>query len=171
MLQPETRQRVYSFIESTPGAHLREIGRRLDMSLGHLRYHLRILEKRDLIISIRNGFYRRYFVKKDFDIGLAGIFFALRQRNTRRIVLHLLNNPGSTHKDLMRVFDFPSSTLSLYLDNLVRKGVIQRVRDGRQNRYYVVDEQNVIKVLKTYKESFIDRLVDRALEIYQESHF
>jgi predicted transcriptional regulator len=171
MLQTETRQRVYNFIEKTPGAHLREIGRRLGMSLGHLRYHLRILEKKNLIISIRNGFYRRYFVKKDFDVGLAGIFFALQQKNTRKIVLHLLNNPGSTHKDLLHVFDFPSSTLSLYLDNLVKKGVLQRVRNGRQNRYHVVDELNVVKVLKTYKESFIDKLIDRALEIYQESHF
>jgi predicted transcriptional regulator len=171
MFQTEARQKVYNFIESTPGAHLREIGRRLGMSLGHLRYHLNILEKKDLVISIRNGFYRRYFVKKDFDFGLTGIFFALRQKNTRRIVLHLLNNPNVTHKDLMRMFDFPSSTLSLYLDNLVKKGVVQRLRNGRQNRYSVVDEQNVIRVLKTYKESFIDKLVDRALEIYQESHF
>lgn len=171
MFQTEARQRVYNFIEGTPGAHLREIGRRLGMSLGHLRYHLNILEKKGLVISMRNGFYRRYFAKKDFDFGLAGVFFALRQKKTRRIVLHLLNNPNAAHKDLMRIFDFPSSTLSLYLDNLVKKGVLQRVRDGRQNRYSVVDEQKVVKVLKTYKESFIDRLVDRALEMYQESHF
>jgi len=140
------------------------------MSLGHLRYHLNILEKNEFIVSVRNGYYKRFFTKKDFDVGLASVFFALRQKNTRRIVLYLLNHENTTHKDLLKAFDFPSSTLSLYLDNLVEKKVITRIKDGRTNMYKIADEQNVFAILRTYKESFLDRLVDKALEIYAESH-
>lgn len=129
------------------------------------------LEKNGLIVSKRNGYYKRYFAKTDLEVGLVEVFFALRQKNTRRIVLHLLNHPDTTHKDLLRVFRFPPSTLSLYLDKLVKKKVVQRVKHGRENKYKIVDEQKVVKVLRVYKQSFVDKLVDTALEIYQESHF
>jgi len=162
---------VFNYVQSMPGSHLREISRRLGFKLGHLRYHLNVLEKKGLIISVRNGYYKRYFTKKQMDVGLIGIFFALRQKNTRRIVLHLLNHPDATHKDLLKVFDFPSSTLSLYLNNLIKKKVVERIQHGRENRYKIINEEKVIDVLKTYKGTFVDKFVDRALEIYEESHY
>lgn len=170
MFRTEARGKIYGFIRGSPGSHLREIGRRLGMSLGHLRYHLNILEKKNLVFSVKNGHYRRYFVRKDFDAGLVGLFFVLRQKNPRRIVLHLLTHRGVTRKELLRTFGFPSSTLSLYLNNLVKRGVVERVKNGRTHVYRIINEENVIELLRTYKESFLDRLVDGALEVYEETH-
>ncbi|MFQ5871211.1 MAG: winged helix-turn-helix transcriptional regulator [Candidatus Geothermarchaeales archaeon] len=165
----ETRKRVHDFIVENPGTHLREIGRRLGMSMGHLRHHLDFLERSGLIVSKKERYYRRYFAI-EFKANGHELLSAVRQRNPRRIVLHLLNNPGATHKEMMAELGFLPSTLSLYLNDLVRKGVVERVKRGKQNEYRVKEEAKVLKAILIYRESFIDRLVNRALEIYRESH-
>ena len=48
-----------------PGLHFREISRILNIPKTTLDYHLRILEKKELIISECNGRYVRYFVKNN----------------------------------------------------------------------------------------------------------
>jgi len=83
-------------------------------------------------------------------------------------MLHLLNNPGSTHAQLKDTLRLPPSTLSTYLSILLKKGVISRERKGKENSYAVVDEESLIKVLLVYRPSFLDKLVDNAISMYLE---
>jgi len=83
-------------------------------------------------------------------------------------VLHLLNNPGSTHTQLRDALGFPPSTLSTYLSLLLKKGVLRRERSGKENLYFIVDEEAVMKVLMVYRPTFLDKLVDHAISLYME---
>jgi predicted transcriptional regulator len=62
----------------------------------------------------------------------------------------------------------PASTLSTYLSILLKKGVIRRERKGKENLYFVADEESVMKVLIVYRPSFLDTLVDHAISLYLE---
>ena len=53
----EARREIYNLILANPGLHEREIGRKLEMSLSTLDYHLHYLEKREIVTSKKDGRY------------------------------------------------------------------------------------------------------------------
>ena len=164
----ETRKRVYDLVVQNPGVHLREIERRTNLPLGVVRYHRDRLQREDLIYHQEDRYFKRFFPKDKLPNAPADTFAVLRQESLRRIVLHLLNNPGSTHQTLMNVLNLPASTLSTYLSILVKKNVVRREKKGKENLYTVTDEESVMKVLIVYRPSFLDKLVDHAISLYLE---
>jgi len=164
----ETRKRVYDLVVSSPGVHLREIERLTSLPLGVVRYHLERLQREDLIFAEEDRYFKRFFPKGRIPNVSTGTFVALRQEALRKIVLLLLNSPGSNHASLMTSLGFPASTLSTYLSILLRKNVIKREKKGKENLYFIVDEESVMKVLMVYRPSFLDKLVDHAISLYIE---
>lgn len=162
----ETRKTVYETVVSHPGVHLREIERLTNLPLGVVRYHLDRLQREGLIFPEEDRYFKRFFPKGKIPNVPTETFAALRQETLRRIVLFLLTNPGSTHAVMMNSMDMPASTLSTYLSILLGKNVIKRERKGKENLYYVVDEEGVVKVLMVYRPSFLDKLVDSAISLY-----
>jgi hypothetical protein len=45
------------------------------------------------------------------------------------------------------------------------------VKIGYENLYTVQDEERVAKVLIAYRSNFLDKLVDRTLAAWMETHF
>lgn len=159
ILDVESRRRVYDFIRSNPGSHMREIQRRLDMTLGNLEYHLRYLERHEMV-SVREGGYKRYYVKHGVGAEDQELLALLRQTIPRRIAIVLLLNPGSSHQDIHEQFDVAASTLSYHLSKLVDGGVVEKERKGRYNVYSVQDPDEIAQALITYQDSFLDDAVD-----------
>jgi predicted transcriptional regulator len=164
----ETRKRVYSLVVSTPGVHLREIERQTGLTLGVVRYHLDRLQREELIFAKSDRYFKRFFPKGRIPNVPTETFEALRQESLRRIVLHLLGSPGSSHSIMMTALQLPPSTLSTYLSILLKKRVVRRERRGKENLYFVVDEESVMKVLIVYRPTFLDKLVDHAISMYVE---
>jgi predicted transcriptional regulator len=167
-LELDNRRRVYEFIKSNPGSHLREIQRKLDMPIGVLKFHLQYLVKHELITEKPDRYYKRYYL-----VGTLGsidkeALSVLRQQHPRWIILYLLKHPGAKHKELLNEFDVKPSTLSFYLKNLVKKRIVIRRRAGRESSYSITNIENIVQILVTYQPSFFDRLVDRFLETWFE---
>jgi len=159
---------VYDLVVLNPGVHLRETERLTGLPLGVVRYHLDRLQREDLIFAQEDRYFKRFFPKGKIPNVPTQYFAVLRQESLRRIVLHLLNNPGSNHATMMSVLALPASTLSTYLSYLLRRGILRREKSGKENLYFVQDEESVVKVLLVYRPSFLDKLVDRALTLYME---
>jgi len=164
----ETRKRVYDLVVQNPGVHLREIERLTNLPLGVVRYHLDRLQREGLIEPQEDRYFKRFFPKNRIPNVPTDTFSVLRQESLRRLVLLLLNSPGSTHQSMKNSLDLPASTLSTYLSILLKKNVVRRERKGKENLYYIVDEESVMKVLLVYRPSFLDKLVDHAISIYLE---
>ena len=164
----ETRKIVYELIVQNPGVHLREIERQTDLPLGVVRYHLDRLQREGLIEPHEDRYFKRFFPKNRIPNVPRDTFSVLRQESLRRLVLLLLNNPGSTHQTLKGALGLPASTLSTYLSILLKKNVVKRERRGKENLYFIVDEESVMKVLLVYRPSFFDTLVDHAISLYLE---
>ena len=164
----ETRKRVYEIVSQSPGVHLREIERLSSLPLGVVRYHLERLQREELIFAEEDRYFKRFFPKNRIPNVSTNTMAVLRQESLRRIMLQLLAEPGSTHQQLRNAMVLPASTLSTYLSILMKKNVVRRERRGRENLYYVVDEEAVMKVLLVYRPSFLDKLVDHAIALYLE---
>jgi predicted transcriptional regulator len=164
----ETRKRVFDLVVQNPGVHLREIERLTNLPLGVVRYHLDRLQREGLIEPQEDRYFKRFFPKNRIPNVPTETFNVLRQESLRRLVLHLLNSPGSTHQSLKIALQIPGSTLSTYLSILLKKNVVRREKKGKENLYFIVDEESVMKVLLVYRPSFLDKLVDHAISLYLE---
>jgi len=170
ILENERRREIYRFIQENPGVHLRRIQRSLNIPLSSLEYHVDYLVRKAIVFKETDGHYMRYYVKP-LDSEDKKILRSLRQRRMREIVLRVLSRKKAKFQYLRTELDIPSSTLSFYIKNLVEHDILKKHRIGRQNMYSVNDENRVAKVLTTYKSSFMDKLIDKALATWLETNF
>jgi predicted transcriptional regulator len=166
-IELETRRRIYDFVVANPGSHLRAIKDELDMPMGQLEYHLHYLEKRGLLDSKEDRYYKRFY-----PVEMAAtdrrLLSAIRQEKPRQIVLIVLQQPGIDHKTLQKEMGIGASSLSFYMKDLIDKEVIDKKREGRRSLYTVKDPDRIVKLLITYRPSFLDKMVDRFLETWLE---
>lgn len=167
-LELDSRRRIYHYVQDNPGAHMRQIGRDLDIPMGTLEYHLRYLVDEGLLATREDSRYTRYFVKGQTSRHEKDVLAAIRQETPRRIVAQLLLDPGASHGELLEEFDVSASTLSFHLSKLVEGGVVEKEKSGRKNLYTVVDEEVASRVLIQYRESFVDDVVDRFAEVWMD---
>jgi predicted transcriptional regulator len=160
-LELETRKRIYQHLQRFPGAHMREIGRELNIPMGTLEYHLHYLVKADLLTTRQDPRYTRYFATGGLSRQEKDVLAVLRQKVPRQIAAHLLLHPGASHGHILTQFSLSASTLSFHLKKLVKTGIVSQEKAGRENLYRVVDPQLVAKVLIQHRESFFDDVIDR----------
>ena len=169
-LELDSRRKIYEQIEAVPGIHFRELARRLKIPTGVIEYHLRYLETHELIVSRHEGRYKRYFIIGKLGSRDKELIGLLRQQMPRRILMHLLLNPKTSHKKLRKVFHVSASTLSFHISKLLEAELVDQLRIGRKFQYVVRDEELVAKALIRYKEGFIDDVVDEFAKTWLEIH-
>ena len=127
-LEHGTRERLYEFIRDSPGAYLTEISDETDVTMGTARYHLRILEFENLVVSEEVRGRRRYV-----PVGTewTELEAALHDETTARIVETLASDGPDSVSRLADRLDRDPSTISHHLDRLAEDGIVERERDGR----------------------------------------
>jgi len=169
ILANENRRKVYSVIETNPGIHMRELQRVLDMPLTTLEYHLTYMSRKKIIFKESDSHYKRYYVRP-LDSEDKKILTALRQKKMREIVFMVLINKKVKYQTLADQLSLPNSTLSFYLKYLIDNMVLAKEKIGYENIYTVRDEDRVARVLVAYKASFLDKVVDKALNTWMEAY-
>src|SRR4030042_6067437 len=169
ILGNENRRKVYSVIETNPGIHMRELQRVLDMPLTTLEYHLTYMSRKKIIFKESDSHYKRYYVRP-LDSEDKKILSALRHKKMREIFFVVLINKKAKYQSLADQLNLPNSTLSFYLKYLVDNMVLVKERIGYENIYTIRDEDRVARVLIAYKASFLDKVVDKALNTWMETY-
>lgn len=166
-LELDTRKRIYEMVRDSPGIHLRELERRLDIVMGSLQYHLQDLEKKRLIQSFADDEYVRYFVR-DRKLGETDrkILSLLRRKGCRHILINLLQDPGMNNKDLANAIGLSPSTTSWHLNKLLKEGIIERIKTGRSSIFSIKEPGIVAELIIYYKKSFLDSLLDNFTEMW-----
>jgi predicted transcriptional regulator len=118
-LNNDRRQAIYEYLRDHGLAHPRQIERAIGASTSSVIYHLRILEKHDLVISVD---YRDYTV---FFIANCGLQDDDRERlarltaSTRReIAESLVQHPGQSQASLAEALEIAQSSVSRHLAEL-----------------------------------------------------
>ena len=164
------RKRIFDFVSSSPGCHLRELQRRLGIPLGTLEYHLKYLVDREYLSIRDEGGYKRYYPVGTMRSVDKNILSLLRQDIPRRLVMHLLLHPDSKFGDLAERFDVAPSTLSFHVTKLLKAGIVSKTRLGRETTYKVENEHAVAMVLIAHRRSFLDVLVDSFVGTWTDLH-
>lgn len=159
---------IFELITTFPGLHFREVLRRLDISSGNLNYQLNHMIKHDLLVAISDGNLKRYYVTGKVKGKDKRILACLRNEIKRGLVLFLLLNPNSQFNEIASKFHLSPSKLAYHLGKLVDKDIITKERKGRTTCYKVLDEEAVASVLIAFRPSFLDGIVEKFLDAWEE---
>jgi predicted transcriptional regulator len=165
-LELEVRHKLYSAIVRYPGLHYREIQRRTGIATGQLTYHLEYLREVHLVKTANDGEYLRYYSNTQISPEERKVLELARQKSVRHILLHLLDNDGCDHNSVVNSLGLSPSTVSWHLKKLLDAGVISKRTEGRRSIFSIVQPELVVVVLMKYKESFLDRLVDQFIDMW-----
>ena len=165
MTKPHSpRQAILLCIQEHPGCHLRALERLLPYSLGALRHHLKQLEEVGLIRVEYDLRFKRFY-PREMGADLRETCAVLRSRSMRRVLVLLLSTPGLTSTAVASRLGMPRSSLGHYMRRLRQKGII--VRDSALDATWTLSNPQAVEAaLLTFKSSFIDRVIDGALEVF-----
>ena len=166
----EARRRIYDLLLASPGIYFRELQRELDAPTGALEYHLNYLETKGMILASKGKGHTRYFVKESLSQREREVIGALRNKNDRAVLMHLLVNPRSGYDEIMEKCGMPRTSVAESVSRMTEMRLVEEGRDERRNVYSVAEneQENAAKLLIAYKESFIDRTVDRFIKLWKE---
>jgi len=187
ILKLEIRQKIYKCIEKNPGIHIRELSRKSNIPFATLKYHIRFLEKINIIHIKKDNIYKRLYPKKSLsklDKEILGLF---RNKTPCKIFISLIFLHYFSPRMLEKELEIPHSTLKYYIRKMEKVGIIEEatvenglihpfVNPRRLNvavecrpigreKFYKMKNQEVIqtayKLLISHKHSFFDeKLID-----------
>ncbi len=165
-LSLETRRRIFQFISERPGTYAREIERELSMQFGLVQYHLGVLEDLKLLTSADDGFRKRYYVQQKVSRFDREMLSVLKLKTPRRIAIYLVQNGNSTFDGILSQFEFTKSALSFHLRKLLMTGIVKENRSSSRTTYEVTDVDEVVRVIITYRSTFLDNVVDSFIDTW-----
>jgi predicted transcriptional regulator len=161
-----TKKRVYDYVVSHPGTHVRRIGKDLGLARGVLQYHLYTLEKEGLIGTRSRGLYKFVFPSNMFGEKQEIVLSLLSQETPSEILLLLVQKPDSTQKDLVEHLRLTPATVSWHMDQMVGQGVVERKRVGKFVEYRAtVSADDILKFVEQYHPTLWDRWASRFADI------
>lgn len=167
------RRRIYEVVCESPGIHFYKIASELATSQGTLDWHLRQLEKDELLSSTKFGGKRIFYPRMLSSEESAKAFAALRSKTAQEIFSNIINHPGMNQQELANAVEVHHDTVRYHLTKFEDVGLVDRYRDGREVRVFlgelgellvngsleIVSEHFVAFLLKKLKEGCLTPMV------------
>ncbi len=137
VLDHHGREVVYQRIKQEPGISTHRLASTVEFGWSTLAYHLRVLERNQLVISVRDGRYKRFFDRESgkYANGRKYAVVVLRNETTFGIARAVLERPGTTQKELSEKFQLSPSTVHWHVERLQDANLTVKDRDGHNVRY------------------------------------
>lgn len=138
-LNQSTRQQIYDVILQNEGIHLREICRTLDRRMGVIQYHIYVLESANLISSMKDGRYKRFFVNHQDSLEERVVIALLHRETTAKVlnIIHEMNGKGVSHSAIAKELNSSSQALTWHIQKLAEANVILTTKKGCQKYYQI----------------------------------
>jgi len=163
-LPMERRDEILNAIRAEPGITFRELARKLGLGLGDLQYHLRKLEDEGEIFSRRVG-KRRYIFPQGLEEDAQKLLIAISTETRRKILLRLMEGPLD-QKTLSRAVGVSQPTVSYHMGELVKLGIVEAERRGRNVVYRLsYDPEVVARLIREYRPGMLERLADGLIDL------
>jgi predicted transcriptional regulator len=163
-----SRKRIFDFISSRPGTHVREMERDLDMPPGLLTYHLDVLRKENLVSSEDDGYRLRYFPARGFVQKNRRTVSLMRQKQLRKIVLLVLSHGKASFQTIQAELELSKSTISHHIKKLVANEVLKAEKIEREVFYTAIDPELLINALVMIDGGSDAGVEDRFAQIWIE---
>ena len=143
-------------IEQNPGIQFRQIMRTSGLKNGVLSHYLAKLERSGAIKVVRGPRQTRFFHPRITDDETTAIR-ALRKQTPRDLLLALIRDDGLEFSELVRRAGKSQSTVSLYLSQLVRDGLVEARITDLKKRYYIVARDLIDRLIEDYMPGLLER--------------
>lgn len=156
------RKILYDSILKTPGISFRELMDVLGCSEGTLHYHLGYLQRKEIIRKEMRKGNRCYYCngqKVEADVKLPSSHNFNRLQ--KQILVMVEEEPGINQKELCLKTRTNRFLLSYHMKGLIQLGFISKEREGRNIRYYRLDEEDMRRKLLL---KLVDELLDGKLD-------
>ena len=182
VLDLNNRKEIYSIIKENPGIHLREIERKTNIAFSTIRYHLKYLLKRELVIAKENKGFKRYYIPKTVGNGDKLIFNILRDEKISRIlvVFLLCERKKVFFKEDLRVLPNMNkdyywwdpwnyqlfqhrTTISYYLQKLIDIDFVEKVTVNGKTGYQLIDSEKIWDFLIKYENDLRSKKIKNVL--------
>ncbi|MFB5598206.1 MAG: winged helix-turn-helix transcriptional regulator [Nitrosopumilaceae archaeon] len=159
--------RVLQYIQENPACHLRQIKRKLGMSMGTIQYHLNLLEKQGKVTSERHNLHKYYFPIGLFEQNEKDILKILNQETAREILLLILESKNPTQTDIANSIKISSASVNWHIKRLIRLGLILEQKDGKFKRYKLgIDAKHIVSLMKNYHPNMWNGWSSRLAEMF-----
>ncbi len=166
MIKQDRSDKLVEIIEKNPGIKFREIMRATGLMNGVLSHHLGKLEKMGSVKVQRDTGLTRYYTL-DISEDQSKIISALRQDTQRKIIHTLMvNKDGLEFNEIVKSIGKASSTVSLYLSQLVENKVVQIFLAERKRKYRIFDRNTVDKLIEEYHPGMLDKPINGFVDVF-----
>lgn len=125
IIENKAQNQIYNYVLEYPGLHIRELSRKLEIPMSTLKYHLRNLEKQELIHIECEQKYSRIYDKKDIGNMKKKLINVLRQETSRNILLCIALRLNASRTELSKELELSTTAVSKHLKKLVKLGIIE----------------------------------------------
>ena len=132
----DVRERIFHAIKARPGIAASELAKAAGVSWGTTIYHLDVLEQTQMVTSLREGRYRRYFENGAVLPGSKQVVAILQNAVTADVARLVRERPGATQKELAAAVGMSPQALHWHLARLTGAGVVRKEREGRVVRHF-----------------------------------
>jgi predicted transcriptional regulator len=137
------------------------------MSFGLVSYHISYLIKHNLVREEKDGHYIRYFPANGH-ITDEKLLSLLRQRSVRTILLFIVTHEGCNHQEISSSVNLSPSTTTWHLKKLLDSDIIISDKKDKCKAYSLnIPKEEIVGLLKEYRESFFDSLVDGLIDLWK----
>ncbi|MHC1679872.1 MAG: winged helix-turn-helix transcriptional regulator [Methanomassiliicoccales archaeon] len=164
-LDLESRRRIFEFIRSRPGTFLREMERGLDMEMGMLSYHLKVLVDAGMVRTDQEGNHVRYFSSEGVNPTDIKSISYLKNRPTRAILMFVLDKGTIKYYELAPLVGISKSTLTYHIKRLVIAGMI-KVSDDQEKSICLSDPDKIMRLLILVREDVERDSADALIEVW-----
>ena len=154
MADKSVRSMILEKVQESPGLHFRELQRVVGCATGQLQYHLYQLETAGQIYQKKDGKKVRFFPNEGPSFRERDILFSIRNRARSRIIFDLILYGTLERDKLMKTRQSRRIETLEAFNSLLE----QRIIVVKQDKVSLTDREEILKVLKKYKESFLDSL-------------
>ena len=136
VLDHNIRLKVYSHIQSNPGAHFRSIMKSLSLKNGALAYHLSTLERAEYIKSQRDGIYRKFYLKPGRLDEPSKILKSPDE--IKKLILEKIRmEPGISQSRIAKSINESRQLVNNYIKILKDEGKIYLKKNGRESKCFI----------------------------------
>jgi predicted transcriptional regulator len=156
---------ITKLIEENPGIKFREIMRETGMKNGVLGYYANKLEREGVVKVERKPGQTRFFPPSVADSDVLMIK-NLRQETPRQILAALLKYEMLSFSELVENVKKSPSTISLYLTQLKKDGIVENKLVNLKRYHRVKDIEKLRMMINKYHPSLIERSADHLADTF-----
>jgi DNA-binding transcriptional ArsR family regulator len=136
-LDHKGRELLYDLIKTEPGVSTNKLAKEVPFGWSTLTYHLRVLERNEAIVSVRDGRYKRFFDRQSgrFANGRKYILAVLKNDATFDIARFIRQKPGSSQKEVATHFQLSPSSVHWHVERLSEVGLVNKAREAHNVKY------------------------------------